>query len=79
MNPFDKGVLEGKKTCLEIDVYDTHQFPNSNLIFNERISIKMVLVLIRFYMLIPFTSLIGIGYLSHDTDVISIKYLTQMN
>ena len=65
--------------CLEIDLYDTHQFPNTNLIFNARISVKMVIALIRFYILIPATSLIGIGYLSHDTDVISIKYFTQMN
>ena len=64
---------------LEIDVYDTHHFPNSNLIFNERISIEMVLALIRFYMFTPFTCLIDIGHLSHDADVISIKCFAQMN
>ena len=79
MNRFDKGVLERKKTCLELDVYDTYQFPNSNLIFNERISIEMVLALIRFYLFTPCTCLVDIGHLSHDADVISIKGLTQMN
>ena len=58
-------------------LYVTHQFAYINLIYNARISITMILASIRFFIFTPLTSLIDIGHLYHDTNIVSIEYLNK--
>ena len=58
-------------------LYDTHQFAHTNLVCNARISITMILASIRFFIFTPLTSLIDIGHLYHDTNMVSIEYLNK--